>query len=106
MERSAKTDDREEELLEVCELKTDWWDPDERRAYAMQKYRGDRRAALDRLVPKRVCPHCRRVRSKSRQWVIVRRLALVGANIPGSGPWVAVCRSCAMGPLRRWLWNR
>ena len=45
---------------------------DESRVEYVKRYRREvREALLNQLVPKRRCPTCLRVKTKSRQWVII-----------------------------------
>jgi len=51
----------------------DWDDPDDVRSYHRERYRNNRRLALDDAVPDRRCPLCGETRPRSRQWVILDR---------------------------------
>lgn len=74
-----------------------------------------RLAGLDALVPDRVCPVCSKVKIRSRSWLVLRhrhieelRLHVLSSSIKYEVSKALkagiVCRSCAMGVLRRALW--
>ena len=63
-------------------VQCDWDDPLDIALYKRQTRAGTRIAVLKRLVPKRICPVCGRLKPDSRAWVV---------NKKGTE---AICRSC------------
>jgi len=73
----------------------------------LKQWRLERRMdKLDKLVPQRRCPLCGRIRLRSRQWVILghNQKASLEEKFPEVAGKGAVCRGCAMGALKIWLW--
>ena len=75
----------------------------------LREWRRQRRESA--LPADRRCPACGEVKTKSRSWVVllhVHRAALRRLNSPEAKRALlgrAVCRQCAMGPLRPAMWS-
>ncbi len=67
-------------LLKAIESKCSWEIPEDVAAYKRDGRIKQRAELLDKLVPNRICPTCRKMKINPRQWVLCTL--------------VAVCRSC------------
>lgn len=78
--------------------RTDWKTREGRAQYARDKRATSRDQDLDAIVPTRRCPCCRKIRSKSRSWVVLAATealrAFSAAECSPARGLVAVCRSC------------
>lgn len=102
-----REDESEEEWLRRCASHVPRKSDDETWVEYVRRVRwAERDRSLDRTVPDRVCPLCKELKLKSKQWVLVGRGALVkleAARVRGDlRPEVhaaasrarAVCRAC------------